>query len=84
MTYQVRIERPAQKALARIARPDQDRIIERIESLADEPRPSGVGKLTGRDAWRIRIGNYRVIYEIDDDCLVVLVVQIGHRGSVYR
>lgn len=84
MTYQVQIERPAQKALARIAQADQDRIIARIESLADDPRPSGVRKLTGREAWRIRIGNYRVIYEIDDDRLVVLVVQIGHRSSVYR
>lgn len=59
MGYAISIERNAQKALAKIAQPDQDRIIQAIRSLAENPRPSGVKKLSGRDAWRIRIGNYR-------------------------
>ena len=84
MTYTVIILRSAQRQLARIDRQDQPRIISAIQALADDPRPPGCKKLTGRDAWRIRVCVYRVIYEIDDDRLRVLVVAIGHRGGVYR
>jgi len=84
VTYTVIILRSAQRQLARIDRQDQPRIISAIQALADDPRPPGCKKLTGRDAWRIRVGVYRVIYEIDDDRLRVLVVAIGHRGGVYR
>ncbi|MGA2401072.1 MAG: type II toxin-antitoxin system RelE/ParE family toxin [Syntrophobacteraceae bacterium] len=55
-----------------------------VRSLADDPRPAGVRKLTGREAWRIRVGDYRIVYEIHDDALVLLVVAIGHRRDVYR
>ncbi|MEW5948302.1 MAG: type II toxin-antitoxin system RelE/ParE family toxin [Thermodesulfobacteriota bacterium] len=55
-----------------------------IQGLSEDPRPSGVKKLTGRNAWRIRVGNYRVIYEIQDNSLVVLVVSVGHRKEIYR
>lgn len=84
MAYSISIERPAQKSLAKISQPFQNRIIDAIRALADNPRPTGVKKLSGRDAWRIRIGNYRVIYEIHDDRLVVLIVSIGHRRDIYR
>lgn len=84
MTYTVEILRTAQKELGKINRPDQDRIIGAIQSLSEAPRPSGCLKLSGREAWRIRIGSYRVIYEVHDNRLVVLVVQIGHRRDVYR
>jgi mRNA interferase RelE/StbE len=84
MAYSILIERSAQKSLAKISQPFQNRIIEAIQSLADNPRPSGVKKLTGRDAWRLRISTYRVIYEIHDDKLVVLVISIGHRRDIYR
>lgn len=84
MTYTVEILRTAQKELGKINRPDQDRIIDAIQSLSETPRPSGCLKLSGREAWRIRIGSYRVIYEVHDNRLVVLVVQIGHRRDVYR
>ena len=84
MTYQIEIERRAQKALARIPEPHQNRIIEAIRDLASDPRPSGAKKLSGRPAWRLRVGAYRIIYEIHDDLLLVLVVTLGHRREVYR
>ena len=84
MTYSVFIRKSAQKALARIPSPFQDKIIGAIRSLARSPRPRGVKKLSNREAWRIRVGDYRVIYEIHEDRLVILVVAIGHRGDVYR
>jgi mRNA interferase RelE/StbE len=84
VTYQLRIERRAQKALAKISQPHQDRIVEAIRALADDPRPPGAKKLSGRNGWRLRVGVYRVIYEIQDNELVVLVVSIGHRREIYR
>jgi mRNA interferase RelE/StbE len=66
------------------SRKDRQRIVRRIESLAEEPRPSGCQKLSGRERYRIRKGRYRIIYGIEDTDLVVLVVKVGHRGSVYR
>jgi len=84
LTYSLFIERRAQHALARIARPEQERIITAIRRLMDDPRPSGTKKLTGRDAWRIRIGDYRVIYEIHTERLLILVVEIGHRREIYK
>ena len=84
MSYSIEILRVAQKQLARIDRGQQQRIITAIRSLATDPRPSGCKKLSGRPAWRIRIGSYRVIYEIRDEQLLVLVVTIGNRKDAYR
>jgi mRNA interferase RelE/StbE len=84
LKYELLIERRAQRELARIAQPHQDRVIAAIRGLVDEPRPAGVKKLSGREAWRIRAGDYRVIYEIRDESLVVLVLAIGHRRDIYR
>ena len=84
MTYAVSILRSAQKALGSISQVHQDRIVTAIRRLASNPRPSGVKKLAGRVAWRIRIGDYRVIYEIHDADLTILVVDVGHRREVYR
>lgn len=84
MTYAVDILRQAQRQLAKISRQDHQRIVAAIEALAATPRPPGCKKLSGRPAWRIRIGPYRVIYEIYDDRLVILVVEIGNRKDVYR
>ena len=84
MTYSIDILRVAQKQLAGIDRIQQQRIIDAVRALASDPRPSGCKKLSGRPAWRIRIGPYRVIYEIHDDRLLVLVVTIGDRKDVYR
>ena len=84
MTYALFIERRAQRSLSRIAAQDRERISSAIRCLADEPRPHGVKKLSGRDAWRIRVGDWRVLYEIQDKRLSILVVDIGHRREIYR
>lgn len=84
MTYRLFIEKSAQKYLDKITNPDQDKIINAIQNLSENQRPSGVKKLSSRDAWRIRIGNHRVIYEIDDEKKIILIVDIGHRKDIYR
>jgi mRNA interferase RelE/StbE len=64
---------------------DRQRIVRRIRSLADEPRPRGCEKLVGNgDRYRVREGRYRIVYAIEDDRLVVWVVKVGHRKDVYR
>jgi mRNA interferase RelE/StbE len=84
LSYTIFIEKSAQKDLSKITPPHQNRIIKAIQLLSKNPRPSGSKKLSGRDAWRIRVGNYRIIYEIHDDRLIILVVVIGHRKDIYR
>ena len=84
MNYTVNILRSAQKQLAKINREDQQRIFSAIRNLADNPRPAGCIKLSGRPAWRIRIGMYRVIFEIHDDQLLIVIVAIGNRREVYK
>ena len=84
MKYKLLIKKRAQKQLAKIAKQYQDRIINFIYLLVDDPRPPGTKKLTGRDAWRIRVGDYRIIYEINDESIEILVVSIGHRHQIYR
>ena len=84
MDYSIEILKSAQKQLGKIQSSDQERIINEIRALALNPRPFGSIKLRGRDAWRIRVGDYRIIYEIKDSMLVVFVVAIGHRREIYR
>jgi mRNA interferase RelE/StbE len=84
MHYEVTILRRAQKSLAKIPGIQFDRIKNAILTLADNPRPSGCKKLAGRDGWRIRVGDYRILYEIQDRELIVLVLDIGHRKEIYR
>ena len=84
MKYTIDILRRAQKQLLKIDRKNQKHIIEAIQTLSTSPRPAGCKKLSGRPAWRIRIGSYRVIYEIHADRLLVLVVEIGNRKDIYR
>ena len=84
MSHTIEIFRSAARDLHRIQVDDRNRIIEAIRGLADNPRPPGCKKLTGRDAWRIRVGSYRVIYEIHDARLSVLIVAAGKRSEIYR
>ena len=81
--YQLVIDRYAQKQLGKISPPHFNRIIKAINELAENPRPAGYRKLTGRPGYRIRIGDYRVIYNIEDKILVVFVIDIGHRKKIY-
>ncbi|MEI2737866.1 MAG: type II toxin-antitoxin system RelE/ParE family toxin [Chitinophagaceae bacterium] len=82
--YQVVIDRYAQKQLDKISAPHFNRIIKAIHDLAASPRPPGYKKLTGRPGYRIRIGDYRVIYKIEDKVLTVFVIDIGHRKNIYE
>jgi len=84
MVYSVNILRRAQKQLAKIDRQSQKHIIETIQALANTPRPFGCKKLSGRAAWRIRVGSYRIIYEIHDDQLLILIVEVGDRKDIYK
>lgn len=85
--YRIDFAPAAGRQLAHLALAVQRRIRSAIDHLAVDPRPSGVVRLTNtssKPAWRIRVGDYRVIYEIHDDQLLVLVIRIGHRREVYR
>jgi mRNA interferase RelE/StbE len=82
--YRIEILRSAQKQLAKIDQVAQKRIINAVYELAENPRPTGCKKLSGRPAWRIRVGEYRVIYEIHDNQLLVLIIAMGSRKDIYR
>jgi mRNA interferase RelE/StbE len=85
MAYQILIRRSAEKELADLPRDIQARIIDPIRQLSVDPRPPGCKKLSGLDsAWRIRIGNYRVVYAINDASQRVEIRAIAHRRDVYR
>ena len=85
MIYQIEISNKATKQLKKLSTDIRDRINEKILELAENPRPSGVVKLENTDnKYRIRVGNYRILYEIEDDVLIVKVVRVGHRRDVYR
>jgi len=84
VTYRVDLDRSAQKALKALDGSIRSRVVTALRALADEPRPSGCVKLTNREAWRIRIGDYRVVYEIRDAILVVKIIDLGHRSDIYR
>lgn len=85
MPYQVNLSRPAERQLARLERPAQERIGAALDRLAANPRPHGCTKLKGLDeAYRIRVGDYRVVYSIQHRVMTVLVIRIGHRREVYR
>jgi len=83
--FEVFIKPSAVKELERIpSKKDRQRIATRIRSLADNPRPSGCQKLSGRDHYRIRQGVYRIVYSIRDEQLIVVVIRVRHRKDIYR
>lgn len=86
MKYEVEISESAEKFLGKVPKKDRLRIIDKIEELADDQMPSGSIKLQGQrpNLYRIRSGDYRVLYSIKKDVLIVLVVEIGHRREIYR
>lgn len=84
MAYSVIFAKRASKRLERMDNTAARRIIAATEALGDNPRPRGARKIEGHDQWRIRVGDYRIIYEVHSDQLVVLVVKVGHRRDVYR
>ena len=85
MTYRVEVAEAAVRSLRKLDPTARRRVQAAIELLAEQPRPSGARKLVGGDGlMRVRTGDYRIVYEIHDDVLVVLVVAVGHRREVYR
>ncbi len=86
MPYSVRIAPAADRNIRKLDRPVQKRILEKLTNLENDPRPNGVEKLTGSGAprYRIRVGDYRIIYRVDDQVLTVLILKVGDRKEVYR
>jgi len=85
MPYQVVVKPSVVKAIRKLDCDTQRRVIRLFDTLAVDPRPDGVVKLAGdANLWRVRIGDYRVVYEIHDGNLVVMVVRVAHRKDVYR
>ena len=82
--YKIRIKASALKELNKIPKKDLKRITVKIENMAKDSRPVGVEKLSGQELYRIRQGNYRIVYSIRDDILTIYVVKISHRKDVYR
>ncbi|MDO5737494.1 MAG: type II toxin-antitoxin system RelE/ParE family toxin [Propionibacteriaceae bacterium] len=84
MTYHVEVAAAAVRQLRKLDRSAQRRVQAAIELLAAEPRPNGAKKLVGGDGeWRVRTGDYRIVYEIHDNVLLVLVIAVGHRREIY-
>jgi len=83
--YELRIKPSAVKEIERLPRrEDRRRIVARIQSLAEIPRPEGATNLSGREQYRVRQGSYRIVYSVDDGERSVLIVKVGHRRDVYR
>ncbi|MCD6101499.1 MAG: type II toxin-antitoxin system RelE/ParE family toxin [Candidatus Cloacimonetes bacterium] len=82
--YKIYFRQSVLKDIAKIPKRDLNRIIKRIESLSENPRPPGYEKLSGHKKYRIRQGNYRIIYSIQEMELTIWIVKIGHRRDIYR
>ena len=86
MKYEITIRKSAAKALDKLPTKDLKAVVESIMALANNPRPSGCKKLKGKQDiwWRIRVGDYRVIYSVDDTIHIVNVANVGHRRDIYE
>ncbi|RJQ69339.1 MAG: type II toxin-antitoxin system RelE/ParE family toxin [Desulfobacteraceae bacterium] len=82
--YEIFFRESVWKELKKVPKVDLKKILSRIEQLGNDPRPMGCEKLTGHELYRIRQGNYRIVYSIQDNELTVWVVKVGHRKDVYR
>jgi len=82
--YELRVKPSVAKDLHTLPKADVRRILERIEALREDPRPSGSEKLSAQDLYRVRQGRYRILYRVADRELIVEVVKVGHRRDVYR
>lgn len=83
-SYKLQIKPSAAKELESLPKPDRLRVIERIRRLADDPRGPGTEKLSGAEKYRVRQGNYRIIFMIEDRIITVIILKIGDRKEVYR
>ncbi len=83
-SYELKIKREAEKEIHGLPKNDLQRIAEKINRLASEPRPNGCEKLKGEEGYRIRQGDYRIVYLVNDEVKTVTVIRVGHRREVYR
>jgi mRNA interferase RelE/StbE len=83
-SYRIEIKRSAAKEIADLPKSDCQRVVAKVQALADNPRPHGCEKLTGAEKYRVRQGNYRILYEISDELITVTVVKVGNRKDIYR
>ena len=83
-SYSVVIKRSAERELRKIPKQDLRRVVTRIQGLAQEPRPPGCEKLSDQERYRLRQGDYRIVYAVDNEARTVEVVKVGHRREVYR
>ena len=81
--YKVFFRKSVEKDFSIIPKKDLRKILQRIDMLADDPRPSGCEKLTGQERYRIRQGKYRIVYSIQDNELTIWIVKVGHRSNIY-
>ena len=85
MSYRIELKRSATKALKKIPKADRKRIAEKIDSLAEGPPNPEITKMKGNNPFhKVRVGDYRIVYEIQEDVLLILIVKIGHRKDIYR
>lgn len=82
--YEVVFKRSVAKDLRKIPPKDLSRILKAIDQLADDPRPVGFEKLSSQERYRIRQGDYRILYEVKDNYLIITIVKVGHRRDIYR
>ena len=82
--YRIELRRRAQKALDKLPKSDFKAVIEAIKGLAQTPRPRGMEKVKTTGLWRIRQGDYRIVYAIDDRESLITIVRVGHRREIYR
>jgi mRNA interferase RelE/StbE len=82
--YNISIKKSAARELEGLGKKDLRKVLEKIATLGENPRPAVAEKLAGVELWRIRQGNYRIVYSIEDDVLTIWVVKVGHRREVYR
>lgn len=84
VSYNIVFKQSVAKDLRSIPKKDIQRILKRIDSLIEDPRPVGAEKLSGDEKYRIRQGNYRILYTIEDEIITVTIVKVGHRRDIYR
>lgn len=81
--YKLKVKKSAEKELVKIPKRELIKIINKIQSLSDDPHPEGSIKLSNQEKYRLRVGNYRVLYKVEDNILTIFIVKVGHRKDIY-
>ena len=83
-SYSIEIKKSASKEIAKLPKVQLQRVVTKIQALSTNPRPEGCKKLSADEKYRIRVGDYRILYSIEDHQLIIYVVKVGHRKDAYR